>query len=412
MTERSRDGGALVAPRVITGGGAPLPRRGDELGRPSVILDGALAWEDGILTYVGPASGLEGRPPMRLLDDVTVVPGFVDAHTHLPFVGWRADEFEARLAGRSYRELHAGGGIPRSAHLLAEASDEQVLAFCLPLVGEMLDAGTTTLELKTGYGLSVDAELRQARLARRLGELAPQTCSVTLLACHAVPDGIDRRRWVRLACEELIPAASAEGLADAVDIYVEDIAFDLADLEAVATAARLAGLPLRVHADQLGPSGAARRAAELGARTADHLNHADPEGVRALGSGSTLGLLLPASTFLMRGRVPPVRELLDAGAPIAIATDFNPGTSPVLSMPEAIAIGCALYGMSPYEALTASTANAAWALGLNDRLGTLEVGKQADFLCLEGDDFRHVPYRPGHDPVLHTFVAGGRVGGR
>jgi imidazolonepropionase len=412
MTGPSRDGGALVAPRVITAGDAPLPRRGDDLGRPGVIRDGALAWEDGALTYVGPASGLEARAPMRLPDDVTVVPGFVDAHTHLPFFGWRADEFEARLAGRSYRDLHADGGIPRSARLLAEASDEQVLAFCLPLVREMLDAGTTALEFKTGYGLSVDAELRQARLARRLGELAPQTCTVTLLACHAVPEDMDRPRWVRLACEELIPAASAEGLADAVDIYVEDIAFDLADLEAVATAARLAGLPLRVHADQLGPSGAARRAAQLGARTADHLNHADAEGVRALGSGSTLALLLPASTFLMRGRVPPARELVDAGAPIGIATDFNPGTSPVLSMPEAIAIGCALYGMTPYEALTASTANAAWALGLDDKLGTLEVGKRADFLCLEGDDFRHVPYRPGHDPVLHTFVAGARVGGR
>jgi imidazolonepropionase len=167
-----------------------------------------------------------------------------------------------------------------------------------------------------------------------------------------------------------------------------------------------------VHADQLGDSGAARRAAQLGARTADHLNHTDADGVRALGSGTTLALLLPASTFLMGARVPPLRELIDAGAPIGIATDFNPGTSPVLSMPEAIALGCALYGMMPYEALTASTANAAWAIGLDDRLGTLEVGKRADFLCLEGDDFRHVPYRPGHDPVLHTFVAGRRVGGR
>ncbi len=411
MTEPAGDG-ALVAPLVITGEGAPLPRRGDDLGRPGVIRDGALAWKDGALTYVGPASGLRAPAPMRLADDVTVVPGFVDAHTHLPFFGWRADEFEARLAGRSYRELHADGGIPRSARLLADASDEQVLDFCQALVREMLDVGTTALEFKTGYGLSLDGELRQARLARRLGELAPQTCTVTLLACHAVPDGMDRRRWVRLACEELIPAASAEGLADAVDVYVEDIAFDLADLEAVATAARLAGLPLRVHADQLGPSGAAQRAAHLGARTADHLNHADAEGVRALGSGSTLALLLPASTFLMRGRVPPLRELRDAGAPIGIATDFNPGTSPVLSMPEAIALGCVLYGITPYEALTASTANAAWALGLEDRLGTLEVDKRADFLCLEGNDFRFVPYRPGHDPVLHTFVAGTRVGGR
>ncbi len=405
-----RASGAVTASTVLTVTG-PAPRRGPELSEPAAVADGAIAWEDGTLSYVGPASGL----PVSDHDDLgeaTVAPGFVDCHTHLPFFGWRADEFEARLAGRSYRDLHREGGIYRSARMLAEASDADVLAFCRPLVAEMAAHGTTALELKTGYGLSVEAELRQARLARRLAQEAPQTCTVTLLACHAVPKGVGRREWVRTVCEELVPRASAEGLVDAVDVYVEDIAFDLEDLRAVAVAAEAAGLPLRCHADQLGPSGAAEAAVALGARSADHLNHVSPAGIEALGSGGSVAVFLPASTFFIRATPPSVRRMLAAGAAPAIATDFNPGTSPVLSMPEAIAIACSLYGLTPLEGLTSATVNPAWVLGLTDRLGTLEVGKRADFLVLDGPEFRQVPYRPGHNPVVDTYIGGEPVGGR
>lgn len=377
-----------------------------ELGRA-----GAVAWEDGILTYVGDADGLTGVEP-TWFEGCTIAPGFVDCHTHLPFVGWRADEFEARLSGATYRDLHGSGGISRSARLLAEASDDEVLAFCRPLVREMADHGTTALELKTGYGLSVEAELRQAGIARRLADEAPQTCTVTLLACHAVPAGVDRAGWVRTACEELIPAAAAEGLVDAVDVYVEDIAFSLEDLRAVAEAAAAHGLALRCHADQLGPSGAAEEAVRLGARSADHLNHVSTAGVAALGSGATAAVLLPTSTLFLRSSPPGVRALLAAGARVAIATDCNPGTSPVTSMPEAIATACSLYAMTPLEALAAATANAAWVLGLESSHGILAPGRAADLVVLDGDAFRHVPYRPGHDPVLHTYVGGRRVGGR
>jgi imidazolonepropionase len=325
----------------------------------------------------------------------------VDCHTHLPFVGWRADEFESRLQGRSYRDVAGeGGGIARSGRLLAETSDDEVLAFCLPIVTEMAAHGTTALELKTGYGLSVEGELRQARLARALAAEAPQTCTVTLLACHAVPAGISRADWVRTASDELVPAAAAEGLVDAVDIYVEDIAFDLDDLARVAAAAAEAGLPLRCHADQLGPSGAAEAAVALGARSADHLNHAGPAGVAALGAATTAAVLLPASTFFLRAGSPPAEALRDAGAAIAIATDCNPGTAPVCSMPEAIAMACTLYLMEPRPALVAATATPAWVLGLEDRLGRLEPGLRADAM---------VPYRPGHNPVVATFVGGERV---
>jgi imidazolonepropionase len=372
---------------------------------PEVVRQGVVAWEGALVTYAGPRAGWDGTIDEDLAGR-TIVPGFVDCHTHLPFFGWRADEYEARLAGQTYRDLHGQGGIPRSARMLAEASDQEVLEFCHPLLDQMRAHGTTALELKTGYGLSIEAELRQARLARSLADRARQTCTVTLLACHAVPLGIGREDWVESVCTTLIPRAAAEGLADAVDVYVEDIAFTVGDLERVAEAARAAGLPLRVHADQLGPSGAAEAAARLDARSADHLNHAGPEGVEALARSGTVAVLLPTSTLLMGGGRPPVPALREAGAALALATDFNPGTSPVLSMPEAIAVGCALYRLPPLEALLAATANPAWVLGLEDRLGSLAPGRRADFVVLDGEDVRMLPYRPGHNPVIQTFVGG------
>ena len=399
--------GAAVAAALATAAG-PLPARGAAATASVLDEPAGVAWEDGILTYVGPAGGLPWPAAIGSADRGLLVPGFVDCHVHLPFVGWRADEFEARLAGASYRDLHGEeGGIFRSGRMLAAASDDEVLAFCLPLVREMATHGTTAMELKTGYGLSVEAELRQARLARALADAAPQTCSVTLLACHAVPKGMSRADWVRTACDELIPAVAADGLAEQVDIYVEDIAFSLDDLTAVAAAAANAGLPLRVHADQLGPSRAAEAAVALGARSADHLNHLSPGGVAALGGADvTVAVLLPASSFLLRAPAPPVGALRDASAAIAVATDFNPGTSPVSSMPEAIAFACSSYGLTPLEALTAATANPAFVLGMGDRLGTLEVGRRADVLLLEEAPFAQVPYRPGHDPVVATIVGG------
>jgi imidazolonepropionase len=303
-----------------------------------------------------------------------------------------------------------GGGIFRSRRLLAEASDEQVLDFCVPLAEEMLSHGTTALELKTGYGLSIDGELRQARLARRLGAEIPQTSTVTLLSCHAVPEEYERAAWVDEVCRTIVPAAAAEALVDAVDIYVEDIAFSLDDLRRVADAASEAGLPFRVHADQLGASGAAQAAAALGARDADHLNHADDAGVAALGAAAaTAAVLLPASSAFIGADPAPAGALMAAGAAVALATDFNPGTSPCLSMPEVIAAAASLYRLTPAQSLTAATLNGAWVLGLHERHGSLEVGKRADFLVLDTDDIAMIAYRPGHDPVAEVWLAGMRL---
>ena len=406
--------GAAVAASLATATG-PTPVGASSLA--ATVTGGAdgagVAWEDGTIVYAGSAVGLPWAPTIGTPGTGCLVPGFVDCHVHLPFIGWRDDEFEARLRGVSYRELHGqDGGIFRSSRMLREASDDEVLAFCRPLLDEMLALGTTTLELKTGYGLGVEEELRQARLARRLADEAGQTCSVTLLACHAVPHGWERADWVRAACAELIPRAAAEALVDAVDIYVEDIAFTLGDLDAVAEAAFAAGLPLRVHADQLGHTGAAARAAALGARSADHLNHTDAAGAEALARSGTIAVLLPASTFFLRAKPADVAALRSAGATIAVATDFNPGTSPVCSMPEAVAMAGTVYGLAPLEALTAATANPAHVLGHGDRLGRLEPGLRADLLLLDAPRFAAVPYRPGHDPVVATIVGGEVVAGR
>jgi len=404
MSER----GAVVAAAMATPVGT-APFRGEYLAAVEEPGPAGVAWDaDGTITYAGPAEQLPSEPSVGSPDRGCLVPGFVDCHTHLPFVGWRADEFEARLQGATYRDLHGReGGIFRSSRMLHEASDDEVLDFCRPLLAEMAASGTTALELKTGYGLSVEQELRQARLARRLAEEAPQTCSVTLLACHAVPPDMDREAWVSLACDELIPLTGEERLADQVDIYVEDIAFSLDDLERVAEAAATAGLPLRVHADQLGPTGAAAAAVRIGSRSADHLNHCGPEGVEALGHApATAAVLLPASTFFLRAGSPPVADLRAAAAPVAIATDFNPGTSPVSSMSLAVALASTLYGMPPLESLTSVTANPAWVLGLDDRLGILRPGLRADVVLLDAPSFAQVAYRPGHDPVAGVWIAG------
>lgn len=400
--------GLLLAPALLRVD-EPAPIRASEAAGLRAVEDAALAWRDGSIVFAGRRDDLpdEWRDARAPRVEGAVVPGFVDCHTHLPFFGWRADEFEARLAGRTYRDLHGGGGIYRSARLLASASDEEATGFCRPLAAEMLAHGTTAVELKTGYGLSVEAELRQARLARRLADAIAQACTVTLLACHAVPDGMSRRGWVDRVCSDLIPAAAGERLADAVDVYVEDIAFTVGDLERVAAAAAENGLALRCHADQLGWSGAAEAAVRVGARTADHLNNAGDDGIRALGSApATVATLLPVSTMFIGANHAPAAKLVDAGAAIAVATDFNPGTSPCLSVPEAIAASASLYRLPTMVAFVGATANAAWALGMHAERGRLAPGQRADFVVLDAPDPSMVPYRPGHNPVTETWIGG------
>jgi len=400
--------GLLLTPALLGVDDTP-PVRASAARAVQIVRDGAVAWRDGAIAFAGPRADLpeewRAHEPRRVAG--AVVPGFVDCHTHLPFFGWRADEFEARLAGRTYRDLHGGGGIYRSARLLDAASDDEVIEFCVPLAAEMLAHGTTALELKTGYGLSIEREIRQARLARRLRDEIAQACSVTLLACHAIPEGVSRESWVGRVCSRLIPAVASEGLADAVDVYVEDIAFTVRDLGRVAEAAAQNGLAVRCHADQLGWSGAAEAAVRLGARSADHLNNARDEGVAALGSAAaTVATFLPVSTMFIGANPAPAAKLIEADAAIAVATDFNPGTSPCLSMPEAIAASAALYRLPTMTAFVGATTNAAWVLGMHEDRGRLVPGQRADFVVLDSQDLSMVPYRPGHAPVVETWIGG------
>ena len=340
----------------------------------------------------------------------TVVPGFVDPHTHIPFYGWRADEDAARLSGVRYETIHQEeGGIFRSRRLLADASDDDVVDFAAGLAAEMLKAGTTTFEMKSGYGLSVEAELRQLRLARRVAERIPQTVAVTCLAAHAVPDGKTQGAWVGEASDLLLPQVAAEGLAQACDIYVETIAFALEHAARLATAAQDAGLQMRVHADQLADNQTASFAARWGFRSADHLNHTPREGVEDLAASDTAAVLLPGATFTLRqSKKPPAEDLVQKGAIVALGSDLNPGTSPIRSMPFVIALACRLYGLRPMEALTAATVNAAWVLGLDDEVGRIQPGHRADLVVLDMPSVDQLAYRPDTDHVL-AVVCGGRL---
>lgn len=339
----------------------------------------------------------------------TVVPGFVDPHTHLPFYGWRADEDAARLSGARYETLHRGeGGIYRSQRMLAEAADTDVASFAGSLAWSMLRRGTTTIEMKSGYGLSVAAELRQLEIARSLAERLPQTVVTTCLAAHAVPRGRSAGEWVGEAAVELLPLVAREGLASACDIYVESIAFELEHAARLAEAARPLGLRMRVHADQLSDGQAGAFAARWGFATADHLNHTSPQAAGDLASSDTVAVLLPGATFTLRQeRKPPARTLLESGAIVALGSDCNPGTSPVHSMAFVIALACRLYGLRPFEALAAATVNAAHALGLEDR-GRVAPGARADLVVLDVASFDQVGYRPDHNAVV-AVVCGGEL---
>lgn len=383
------------------------PLRGEALGSISTLSGESVNCSGDRITSIG-------RPTPADVEidasNCTVVPGFVDPHTHLPFCGWRADEDAARLSGVRYETLHREeGGIFRSARMLAEASDEEVLSFSESLSRSMLRRGTTTFEVKSGYGLSVEAELRQLRLAQELQRRVPQKVVPTCLAAHAIPKGSSAGEWVGEAANRLLPSVVDEGLAGACDVYVESIAFSLEHAARLAEAARHLGLRMRVHADQLEDGQAAAFAARWGFASADHLNHTSLPAVGDLAVSDTAAVLLPGATFTLRqSKKPRARTLVDEGAIVALGTDLNPGTSPIHSMPFVIALACRMYGLRPLEALVGATVNAAFVLGLDDEVGRLSAGQRADIVVLDAPTFDVLPYRPDRDSVL-AVVCGGML---
>jgi imidazolonepropionase len=382
-----------------------------------VIERAALGWKDGVVTYVGAARDLRDHPD-RLATQVEsaagalVTPGLVDCHTHLVFGGDRATEFEQRLNGASYEDIaRNGGGIMSSVRATRAASEDVLFVQSLPRARALLDDGVTTLEIKSGYGLDLDNELKMLRVARRIGAMLGVGVSTTLLAAHAVPSEFTDRSddYIDEICAHILPAAAREGLADAVDAFCERIAFTPAQTRRVFAAARTLGLPVKLHADQLSDLGGAALAAEFGARSAEHLEHASETGVRAMAVAGTVAVLLPGAFYALREtRLPPIAALREHHVPIAIATDLNPGTSPLLSLRMALNMACTELRLTPEEALRGATVNAARALGFNDR-GHLATGQRADFVVWNARRPVDLCYWIGGALVRDIRIAGRRM---
>jgi len=378
-----------------------LHLRGDQLDG-QTLEPGGLALRDGVIT------ALEPDPLAELTVDArggAVIPGFVDCHTHLPFAGWRAEEYEQKLRGVPYPEIaRGGGGIAASARALRESSDDAVLAQASALAAEMLAAGTTTFECKSGYGLSREGEMRALVLARELEIAVPQTTVSTALLAHAVPSGYTADAWMEVV-QAMMPEVLQAGSVAALDIFVESIAFNNEHLALMGELAASAGLALRCHVEQFAGHRSVPVALTAGARSVDHLSQIDPQDIPALAAAPCAAVLLPAAEFLGAEHRAPGRALVDSGAITVLATDLNPGTAPVASMPVVIGLAARLYGFSVRESLGAATLNAAWTLGLEHDRGTIEVGKRADLLVLDGPA-EMLPYRFGRNPVALAFVAG------
>ncbi len=403
--------------QLVTLAGPARPRVGKELRELGLIENAALLIEEGRITAARPYAELRSRIPTEAAvidaEGRCVTPGFVDAHTHLVFAGNRAVEFEQRIAGATYQQIAAaGGGILRTVKLTRAATEDALLAEARRHRDWMLRAGTTTLEAKSGYGLERETELRMLRVLARLDAEGPARIVPTLLAAHSVaPEFAERREeYVRWIVEELIPEVAALKLARFCDAFCDDHAFTVDEARRVLTAGRHYGMGLRVHAEQFRPGTGAALAAEMGAATADHLEAATGETLGLLREAGVQPVLLPGSVFALgRTQYPPARKMIEMGLAIVLATDFNPGSSPVASMPFILSLACLQMRLTPAEALISATINAAWSLGMGDRVGSLEAGKEADFLIHEFNDYRELAYFIAAPFRPRVFVAGKEV---
>ena len=378
------------------------------------IVDGALAVTGDRIAFVGRGDALPA-PPDRLAEAVHdgggrwMTPGLVDCHTHLVFAGARAREFELRLTGASYEEIaRAGGGIVSTVAATRAADGDALVAAALPRLDAFLREGVTTIEMKSGYGLDTASELKMLRVARRLGEMRPVTVATSFLGAHAVPPDHAGRQgaYVDLVCDEMLPMVAQSGLADAVDAFCETIAFTPDETARIFNRATELGLRVKLHADQLSDLGGAGLAARFGALSADHLEHTSADSVRAMAQSGTVAVLLPGANYFLRERqMPPVAAFRDAGVPIAIASNCNPGSAPVLSLLLMLSMAATLFRLTPEEALAGVTRNAARALGLADR-GILAAGKRADLALWDIDEPAELAYWIGRNPCRAVIQGG------
>jgi imidazolonepropionase len=404
----------LNASQLLTMAGSPAPRAGREKGVTGLLRDGAVLIDAGKIVAAGPRERVLAHPAAegaRRLSAAggVLTPGFVDAHTHPLFAAPRLDDFEGRIAGAGYADLAArGGGILSTVNGVRGATESDLAAGLRRRAHDFLACGTTTIEAKSGYALDLDGELKMLRALRTVSAAGPLEIVATALGAHAVPPELRGRKaeYLDRVCGDLIPRAAAEGLAKFVDIFCEDGYFDLADLERVADAGAKAGLGLKVHSEQLSRMGSLPAAVKRQAVSVDHLDHADEADFPALAASGTVACLVPGSNYFLAKPYPPARRLLDAGAAVALATDFNPGTCPCWNMGTIVSIACTQMRMTPAEALVSATINGAHAAGVGATHGSLEPGKTADLVCHEAGDWREPAYWFGAPKVRWTMKRG------
>jgi imidazolonepropionase len=407
----------LHAGQLLTLAGPKRPRMGAELSDLTIIKNGGMLVVDGVIAAVGDSEDVARSLP----DDIEVIdgrgrvvlPGFVDAHAHPVFGGNRVDEFEMRARGATYEEIAAsGGGIRSTVGKTRAASEADLLADAQKHASWFLRSGTTTVEAKSGYGLSLAGELKILRVIRRLNQTTAVEFVPTFLGAHAVPEELSDlpEEYVDCVVNEMLPEVVRQKLAEYCDIFFEKAYFDAEATRRILGAAKAAGLRLRMHADQLTNSGGAALAAELGAVTADHLEQTEAEGISAMKAAGVQPVLLPASVYALgKTRYPKARAMIDAGLAIVLATDFNPGSSPTPSIPMVLSLATTQMKMTPAEAVTATTINAACSLGRGDKIGSLEKGKLANFTIFDCTDYREIAYWFGVSQVHSVYAKGERV---
>ncbi len=415
----------LHASQLVTLSGPKRPRVGKELSELGIIRDGGILIRDGKIDFVGPSDELQknltalSRQVSKSASEFEIVdlggrvalPGFVDAHTHLVFGGNRVDDFERRARGETYEQIaEAGGGIWSTVQKTRAASEGELFEMAKKRVDWFLKCGTTTIEAKSGYGLTLDDELKILRVLRRLNNEMPLEIVPTFLGAHAAPRGATSEEYVDLVINEMLPRVAKEKLAEFCDVFCERGYFDLEQSRKIFSAAKRLGLKLRGHVDQLSNSGGAKLMAELGATTADHLEKTDEQGIAALKSASVQPVLLPGSVYALGLKeYPRAREMIDASLAVVLATDFNPGSSPTPSMPMVLSLACTQMKMSPAEAISASTINAACSLNRGDRIGSLETGKLANVAAFDCEDYRELAYWFGIPQTHSVYVRGVKV---
>jgi imidazolonepropionase len=404
----------LHVSQLITLAGPKRPRVGAEMGELAIIRDGGMLIRDGKIELVALSDEIEKKSRGAEIVDAggrVVLPGFVDAHTHLVFAGNRLDDFERRARGETYEQISkAGGGIWSTVEKTRAASEHDLLVEAKKRAEWFLRCGTTTIEAKSGYGLRLDDELKILRVMRSLNEQSPLQIVPTFLGAHAVPRETDADEYIELVIDQMLPRIAREELADFCDVFCERGYFDVEQSKGILMAARKLGLKLRIHADQLSNLGGAKLAAELEATTADHLEKTDEQGIAAMKSAGVQPVLLPGSVYALGSSgYPRAREMIEAGLAVVLATDFNPGSSPTASMAMILSLACTQMKMSPPEAVTAATINAAHSLNRGDQIGSLERGKLADFSIFDCEDYRELAYWFGIPQTHSVYAKGDRV---